>query len=587
MPLYTKDSLERVRQRIDLVEVLSSHMDLKKAGASYKGLCPFHDEKTPSFVVQKGDTHYHCFGCGAHGDAISFLMTYLKLSFSEALETLAERFHVTLEIADAPEEKGPNKTLLKEVLEIASQFYHYYLLYTEEGREALYYLLKRGLKMDFIRRFEIGLAPKIKGLLRSALQAKRMASSLLHEAGLLSDKQQEFFRDRITFPIRNSAGSIIGFSARKYHEETTGGKYINSPETVLFKKSRVLFGLNYCRRRITMEKRAIIVEGQIDCLRMIEAGFDLTVASLGTAFGSAHVKELAQLGVREVYLLFDGDTAGQTAASKVGDLFQKEGMGVYVALLPQGADPDTFLAKEGKEKLKSLLQEGLEYLPFQLRFLSKEINANTPSGKTELIHALKKQIQAWEDPVLVYESLKKLAELTSIPEEMLNLSGGSLSYHYVKKVSSSITDVDPNRILELDLLRWLLLLGKEKERFVEVAKTHLQSEHFWVPLCRKLFESYLKAYEEKGATDLISLFIDIHDEHLHALIDEMMKKKINTEKAEGLFIETVQKILDRQWMQTREEIKNKIHSGQHSETEILELAKAFDQLKQQRPKVTL
>ena len=335
MAIFNKESLESLRQRVNLVEVLSSYVELKRNGASYKGLCPFHDEKTPSFIVQGGDTYYHCFGCGAHGDAIQFLMTHQKMSFGEAVESLAQRFHVHLELVeDRQEKKGVNKALLKEALNDACQFFHFSLLHTSEGHDALQYLYGRGIDLEFIDNFQVGLAPKMQGSLRKVMQAKNIRDEILVEAGLLTSTKEgqwrDFFSDRIMFPIHSHSGEVIGFSGRKYKEETFGGKYVNTPETALFKKSRVLFGLNYSRKRIAKERKAIIVEGQIDALRLIQTGFNVTVAGQGTAFGEGHVKELMILGVNQVFLALDADKAGQEATAKIGHLFQKEGIDVKV-----------------------------------------------------------------------------------------------------------------------------------------------------------------------------------------------------------------------------------------------------------------
>ncbi len=187
MAIYTKESLETLRQRVDLVEVLNTHLDLKKAGAAYKGLCPFHDEKTPSFMVQKGDTHYHCYGCGAHGDAIQFMIEYQKLSFSDAIENLAQRFGVILETVDNNfEKKGHSKARIKETLQLATELFQFYLLHTNEGKEALEYLYKRNISLEFIQYFGIGLSPKKGGILRKALHSKYISDELMIEAGLLA-----------------------------------------------------------------------------------------------------------------------------------------------------------------------------------------------------------------------------------------------------------------------------------------------------------------------------------------------------------------------------------------------------------------
>ena len=188
--MYTKDSLELLRQRIDLAEVLSTHLNLQRAGSSYKALCPFHEEKTPSFMIQKGDSHYHCFGCGAHGDAIAFLMSHVKMGFTEAVEGLAERFQVTLVKSDEPQgEKGPSKAQLKQALEMASSLYHYLLLHSAEGQIALHYLYERGLDLDFIRAFQVGFAPRQGDVLMRYLHANEVDEEIQKEAGLISVMQ--------------------------------------------------------------------------------------------------------------------------------------------------------------------------------------------------------------------------------------------------------------------------------------------------------------------------------------------------------------------------------------------------------------
>ncbi|MEZ5315575.1 MAG: DNA primase [Chlamydiales bacterium] len=565
--MFTKDSLSKLREEVDLIEVLNPHVEFKRIGSVYKALCPFHQEKTPSFVVQKGQSYYHCFGCGVHGDAVQFLMSYLNLSFVEAVESLSERFHLPLEREDKKHEKGVNKTLLKECLTTASRFFHEYLLFSAEGRKALQYLFSRGITLDFIRTFEIGYAP-VSSLLFQVIKEKE----ILMDTGLLQESGHLFFRQRITFPIRDHLGDVIGFSARKIDETTFGGKYINTPETSLFKKSRHLFGLNYSRRRIAKERRVLLVEGQIDCLRLIESGLDLTVAALGTAFGEGHLNFLRQLGIRKAYILFDSDHAGISAASKVGDLFQKRGIEALIVHFPTGYDPDTFLTTFGVEPLFPLLDQAENYLSFQLTFLSQQIDLHSPSGKAEIVKNLKLQIETWEDPIMVHETLRKLASMLELPEEMVGIKQNFSSNFFIKhKGIHPLQPFDPDRILEMDLLRWLILMG---EKFYQTARHYLKPSYFFVPVCRLIFEKII----ENEKVDLLILATQLEDP---LVIDEILKKKVNKERAEVHFLETIQKILDRNWMQTREEIKRKMHNGKYSEEEILELAKRFDGLKRE------
>jgi len=595
MPIFTKESLEALRNKIDLVDLLSVHMELKKSGASYKGLCPFHDEKSPSFMIQKGDTHYHCFGCGAHGDAIQFLMAHLKLSFSDAVENLAGRYHVHLEqVEGQQEQKGPAKSLLREALEHAWRFYHYYLLHTHEGHQALQYLYRRGLDLEFIRQFGIGLSPQSPGMFRKVMHSKGISDETLEAAGLMTGRSEgsrhyrDFFSDRITFPIRDPSGFVIGFSARKFKEETFGGKYVNTAETPLFKKSKVLFGLNYSRRRIAKERRALIVEGQIDALRLIQKGFNITVAGQGTAFGEGHVRELMQLGVNLVYLALDSDNAGQEAIAKIGHLFQKQGAEVRVIALPVGMDPDSFLRENTPEDFLKLIELSDDYLSFLVKHHARKLNIDSPAGKNELVQLLAKQIREWDHPVMVQESLRKLAHLTQVPEHMVGQIQEMTPNIYIKKSAvAGIENIDSDRILETDLLRWLILAKEKGKRYLASAQKYLKAEDLHSPVCRQIYSAYLNKVSNGVPCELLELIIEIESPEAQVVLSELTHKKVNAEKADLHFTETLQRILERNWMKKREEVKMRIQSGQCDDEEALALVKQFDEIRKNPPKVAL
>lgn len=591
MAIFSKESLETLRQRVDLVELLESHIELKRAGAAYKALCPFHDEKTPSFTIQKGDAHYHCFGCGAHGDAIQFMMTHLKMPFSDAVEALAERFHVQLERIEAtPESKGPSKAALKEALEHACRFFHFMLLHTPEGHQVLNYLYQRGLDLDFIRHFQVGYAPAVNGMMRKALHAKFVKDEIMVDAGLLQVREsggfRDFFSDRITFPIRDAAGAVIGFSARKYKEETFGGKYVNTPETPLFKKSKVLFGLNFSRKRIAKERKAIVVEGQIDALRLIQAGFNITVAGQGTAFGEGHVKELVALGINQVYLALDGDDAGQQATYKIGNLFQKEGVEARIVQLPHKTDPDLFLKKHGPEAFLKLLTKSIDYLTFLVQYQSKHLNMDSPAGKNEIVQSISKQVRSWDHPVMVHESLRKLAHQTQTPEGMLGVGQEHIPNIHIKHSGSvGLQAIQPERIVEADFLRWLMLIGDSKPEFIDLARKNLIPDQLTVPICRHIYQTYLDCHDQNLGKDLLAITMRMEDPEGQSFIAELLQKKVNKDKALEHFTETIQRILDRIWMEQREEIRRKIHSAECSDDQAEALYKQFNDLARQRPVV--
>jgi DNA primase len=587
--MYSKQSLETLRQRIDLIDVLSPYVDFKRAGAAYKALCPFHDEKSPSFMIQKGDTHYHCFGCGAHGDAIQFLMNHQKMSFSDAIESLAQRFQVHLEVVNE-KEQGPDKQTIKRALDIACHFYEFILLNTPEGQRALQYLYSRGIDLAFIHQFRLGWAPKTPDLFRKVMHAQGIQDQTLIDAGLMSltsdGRKREFFNERITIPIHSPAGSVIGFSARKIHEETFGGKYINTSETVLFKKSRVLFGLNHSRKRIAKERKAIIVEGQLDALRLIQAGFNITVAGQGTAFGDGHLQELLALGVQQVYLALDADAAGREAALKIGNAFQREGVEVIVVQIPQGKDPDLFIREKGPEAFQKLLKGGIDYLTFLVTQRSKDVDMQSPAHKNACIQAIAKQVREWNSAVMVHESLRKLAQLTAIPEKLVGVGENYLPKHmYIKpNDNAGIHAINPDRILETDLLRWLLISGDHQKHYFSLIENHLVEDDLYCPLSRLIFRHVYTTLRAGQSVDLLTLTLEVSEEGQRLLAD-LSDKRVNRDRGEQHLSETIQALLNRNWLRRKEAIKLKIDSGQFSEEETLELVKQYDALNRNPPKV--
>lgn len=594
MALFSKRCLEELREKVDLSEVISAYVPLKKAGGSYKGLCPFHNEKSPSFVVQNGDTHYHCFGCGAHGDAVSFLMNFLKLSFVECVEMLASRFGITLEYQEKEDgHKEPNLAPLKSALNMTREFYHFHLLHTEEGHRALEYLYKRGLDLPFIQAYQIGFSPSNEALTIAYYKEKKINKEILIEAGLAkegpSGKLYPFFSSRIMFPIQDISGNVIGFSGRSIEPQVRGGKYINTPETPLFKKSKILFGLNYSRRRIAKDQKAIIVEGQIDALRLIHEGLNLTVAGQGTAFGAGHVEVLKKLGVEHVFLAFDGDEAGQAASVKVGQLFQKVGIEVSVAIFGPKEDPDAVLKEKGLEELMSILKAAKPYIEFIIERLSSKIKIDTPAGKNRVAKEASDMIRDWDHPLMIHEGLKQLAKLLNVPEAMMNPGAPSVQPKIFPSVHETKGEINVDRILECDLIRGLFLLKTaDRQEVSRIVEMNLTDQMFRDKTCHKLYRHLLSLIkeQEKEKIDMFDL-AEVLDKDEEFLIDQLVKKRVNIDRVKEGVLLAIEKILERGWMIERERIKGMIQKGDATEEEILALAKKFDQLKKEKPKVNL
>jgi DNA primase len=336
----TEDSKQRVVAAADMVDVVSGRTQLRKVGSRYTGRCPFHEERTPSFSVNPVDKLYYCFGCGAGGDLIKFVRETEQLDFAGALEWLADRYRVELEYEEASpqvEAQRKRRERLHALLDQAASFYERHLWETEAGAPVRAYLESRGLGEAICREFRLGLSPGT-GLAQKA-QQKGFTRDELRAAGLTNARGNDYFPRRLMFPLADARGRVVGFQARKLHEDDPlRGKYVNSPEGELFHKSRILYGLHLARTAIAKEERAIVVEGNTDVIALRDAGLQPVVASMGTALTEQQVKELSRL-TRRLYLCFDADAAGESATVRGMELAVGQGFDVRVVTLPPGQDP--------------------------------------------------------------------------------------------------------------------------------------------------------------------------------------------------------------------------------------------------------
>ncbi len=618
MAKFTKESIQRLRDAVDIVDVISRSIPLKKMGGAMKGLCPFHAEKTPSFTVNRASRHYHCFGCGAHGDSVSFLMQHEGMSFTQALLFLSERFQITLEEdmtkgSSSSVEDG-KKYRLKALLEKACQFFHAILLYSEEAALAREYLAHRGISLSFVRAFLVGFLPQSSAapsILQRYLRANGFTDEEMVQAGLIISGKEgrffDFFSQRITFPILDQAGAPIGFSARKFSDATYGGKYINTSETLLFKKSRILFGLPYSKKRIVKDRNVIVVEGQLDALQLIHNGFDYTVATLGTAFGDSHVEILKMLGVENAYIAFDSDQAGVRSAIKAGDLLMKKGISVFHVRMDNAKDPDEFLIKYGRSQFLKALFHAPEHIDFCLEQAQKAVDWSSASEKEKALRRLVAQIQEWDNSLLIHESLKHLSHKTGVPLEFL--SGGnsaglkaSLPISGTTAYKSQITEVvkeipvvgrshgksitiDSDTELELDLLRWLIMLGEELESITKNVLHILSEDDFTTKIGRELFRAFFQLQNSNSVShmSLIDLAGELNcDETEEAYLQYMLQKPpIRLEKAHQYIHEAIRKLKERKWMRMREDIRKRMveQADSLSEQDQMRLLEEFSSLK--------
>jgi DNA primase len=381
--------VEEVRRAADIVRVISEHVALKKMGTSWKGLCPFHQEKTPSFNVRQEPAVFHCFGCGEGGDVFKFLMLHERVSFPEAAEMLARRFGVP--VPEGRAEPGPDRKEREEMLALMEAAAQHFTrtLWTAPGTLAREYLQGRGFRNETLERIRAGAARDSWDDLLGALRGRFPPAALL-KAGLVLERQgkdghYDRFRNRAVFPILNESGRVVAFGARSL--DGSDPKYLNSPETPVYSKSRVLYGMSWAREAISREKRVVLMEGYLDVARAIEAGVLEAVATCGTALTGSHARLLGRFA-RTVVLNFDQDEAGQKAARKSLEILLEEGLRVRLVELPEGHDPDSFLKAEGSEAYRRRLDEAPEAVEWLMRRAERENDMASPSGKAAFFAAL-------------------------------------------------------------------------------------------------------------------------------------------------------------------------------------------------------
>ncbi len=419
--------IQDLLNRVDIVDVIDRHVKLKRAGANYAACCPFHAEKSPSFTVSPTKQFYHCFGCGAHGTAVGFLMEYSGLGFVEAVKDLAQGVGMTVPDVRAPEAARAARAG-DDLLPVLLQAAQYYRTQLKDAARAIDYLKKRGLSGDIAKRFGIGYAPDGWQNLEAAFPD--YGATALATAGLVKTNEQgkryDVFRDRVMFPIVDVRGNVIGFGGRVLDGGNAAApgspKYLNSPETPVFEKGRELYGLYQARRAIRDAGRVIVVEGYMDVVALAQSGIEYAVATLGTATTPVHVQKLLRQ-TDEIVYCFDGDAAGRRAAwraleNSLGQLV--DGKQIGFLFLPDGEDPDTYVRAHGKAAFESLLGQSVPLSQFLFDELGARVNRESNEGRAKLLQDARPLVKQVTAPLLSLLLRKRLAEMTGITQQELD-----------------------------------------------------------------------------------------------------------------------------------------------------------------------
>lgn len=427
MGMIPQEIIDRVLDQLDIVEVVSDYIPIKKAGRNFKGCCPFHNEKTPSFVVSPDKQIYHCFGCAAGGNSISFVMKYENMEFPEALRQLAAKAGVDVPRTENNRDDGVQSEIsrLYDVNEAAAVFFQN-ALKSPAGRPAMEYLKRRGITDETLNEFRIGYAPKAWEALKQHCEKGRISATLLRKAGLTIPSEKgkgdyDRFRNRIIFPVFNERGRIVAFGGRVLDDSLP--KYINSPETALYVKSNVLYGLNSSRRSIREKGHAVIVEGYMDVVLPSQYGIKNAVAASGTALTTSQARMLKKYTDTAV-MVFDADQAGEAASLRGLDVLLEHGIKVRIVTLPQGEDPDSFVKKNGKEGFDVIVAEAKDLFDYKLDLLVDKLGARDIGGiADEMLPTIAKV----DNAVVQSAYMRRLAERLGVHEASLR--------HEIRKVS--------------------------------------------------------------------------------------------------------------------------------------------------------
>ena len=433
MGLISEETIQRVSDANDIVDLISSYFPLKRAGTSFRALCPFHREKSPSFHVNPARQNYHCFGCGAGGGVLRFVMEYEHLDFPSAVRRLAQRAGIPIieeaSTAEDHQKHGLRQRLLALHAE-ASTWFHDQLLKSPDASQARDYLKSRGLNSTIAKSWQLGFAPGSWDALLTHLRGRRFTQEEILQSGLASSKDEpprsgstlySRFRNRVMFPIRNDYGEVIAFSGRILEADAKAAKYVNSPETPLFTKGRVLYGLDKTKRDLIEKNAAIVCEGQIDLISAFEAGIRNVIAPQGTAFTGDQARLLKRY-VETVLLCFDSDAAGKKAAARSLPALLSQGLLVKIVTLPQGEDPDSLIRNSGAEAFLEVINNATDFFEHSLNeaFASGELNDS--AGKSRLVSRIAPPLALVQDAVLRETILGRTASRLGLPQGAIRVA---------------------------------------------------------------------------------------------------------------------------------------------------------------------
>jgi DNA primase len=530
---FDNSFVDQIKNSVDIVRVVSEYVRLRKSGANYSGLCPFHSEKTPSFHVHSSRQLYHCFGCHAGGDVFKFIQSIERITFPETLKLLAEKYGIPIPKSDFSgelEQTAKERLALFDVNDRAARIFRSQLHNSSEGKQALIYLKERGLSEETIDRFEIGYSLATSDSLTRKL-LNEFSSDLLFKSGLVQSSDYDShtfdrFRRRIIFPIRSEVGKIIGFGGRILGEGQP--KYLNSPETSIYSKSRTLYAFNQARESIRRNNFVILVEGYMDCIALHQAGVNNVAASCGTSLTERQAKLLSRLTDR-IVVNFDPDSAGAAATIRSLNIFLDNGFKIKVLALPGGDDPDAFVRKNGVESYHALLEKAPRYLDYLVEKAQKENDLKAVEGKIAAVNMLLPYLVRIPNRIERVEQTRRVAETFGIEESVIREELKIAANQNREKLGINPT------YLKIELKhseKYLLKAILENEQTAAEIISELSTSQDYVGLqSESIFREIISCYSKEGRIDLNRLQDSLHSDTDKDFLNQALFTELNQVQA--------------------------------------------------------
>lgn len=512
-----EEIINEIKYRNDIETVMAPYVSLKRRGKNLVGLCPFHNEKTPSFTVYPENGSFYCFGCGVGGDVFSFVRQIENLDYIDAVKLLAERSGVALPQDGYDDSMQKLKNTIFEINRETARFYHSYLM-SPEGKWALDYLMARGLSIATIKHFGLGAAPDSWDSLIKHLKGLGYSIADMIQANVVGKSQRgtyyDRFRKRVMFPIINIRGRVIGFSGRAMPgEDKVGGKYVNTADTPVYKKSENLFAMNYAKNHC--DERVILVEGNMDVISLHQAGFTNTVAALGTSFTDEQAKLLSRY-TKEIVLVMDSDTAGQKAARRAGEILANTGIDIRVVLLPDGKDPDEYIKKHGASRFKALLEGAVSEIEYKLLMAVDGINVSTDDGKLQYLSRAAVIIAESNDVMTRDLYIGRLSDRygvsrTALQDKVNELRKKNQKQHEKRRFDEIVrpkfdrTDVNPEKRLypaAVTAEETVIAILLQHPDFLSTARERLKPQDMLTSLNRRIYKAVCECIESGKNPDL-------------------------------------------------------------------------------------